>query len=65
MEVLLWERRNEKELSDRELAKLSGLGKSTINNIETGKTSPTLKQLKAIAVALDCKITDLFDDEYK
>lgn len=65
MEVLLWERRNEKELSDRALAKLSGLGKSTINNIETGKTSPTLKQLKAIAVALDCKITDLFDDEYK
>ena len=65
MEVLLWERRNEKELSDRALVKLSGLGKSTINNIETEKTSPTLKKLKAIAVALDCKITNLFDDEYK
>ncbi len=65
MKSLVWERRGEKNLSDRALAQLTGLSKSTINNIETGKTSPTLRQLKAIAVALDCKITDLFDDEYK
>lgn len=65
MKSLVWERRNEKGLSDRALAEIAGLSKSTINNIETEKTSPTLKQLKNIAMALDCKISDLFDDEYK
>lgn len=65
MKILVWERRDEKGLSDEGLATLTGLGKSTINNIENEKTSPTLKQLKAIAMALDVKITDLFDDEYK
>lgn len=46
MKSLVWERRNGKGLSDRTLAEIAGLSKSTINNIETEKTSPTLKQLK-------------------
>ena len=37
----------------------------TLNTIENGITSPTLRQLEAIAAALDVKITDLFDSEYK
>lgn len=65
MKSLVWERRNGKGLSDRALAEIAGLSKSTINNIETEKTSPTLKQLKNIAMAHDCKLSDLFDDEYK
>ena len=48
-----------------ELAKKSGIGKSTLNNIENGKVSPTLFQLETIAIALDVKITDLFESEYK
>ena len=43
----------------------SGIGKSTLNNIENGKVSPTLFQLEMIAIALDVKITDLFESEYK
>lgn len=65
MQVLLWERRVEKGLTDERLAEITGLSKSTINNIENGKTSPTLNQLRVIAIALDCRITDLFNDEYK
>mgnify|MGYP000180210082 FL=1 len=48
-----------------QLATKSGIGKSTLNNIENGKVSPTLFQLETIAIALDVKITDLFDSEYK
>lgn len=47
------------------LAKKSGIGKSTLNNIENGKVSPTLFQLETIAIALEVRITDLFESEYK
>lgn len=55
----------DKGISTRDLEKLTGISKSTLNNIDTGKTSPNLRQLEAIAKALDLKITDLFDSEYK
>lgn len=48
-----------------QLAAKSGIGKSTLNNIENGKVSPTLFQLETIAIAINVKITDLFESEYK
>ena len=36
-----------------------------LNTIENGLTSPTLRQLEAIAIALDTKISALYDSEYK
>ncbi|WP_243003067.1 helix-turn-helix transcriptional regulator [Eubacterium sp. AF17-7] len=54
--------RTKKGYSCRKLADKSGLSKSTINNIENEKTSPTLEQLEAIASALDCRIIDLFKE---
>lgn len=65
MKVLLWDKRTEKRFTLMSLAKESGIGKSTLNNIENGKVSPTLFQLEIIAVALNIKITDLFESEYK
>lgn len=65
MKVTLWEQRTEKRVTLMSLAKESGIGKSTLNNIENGKVSPTLFQLEIIAVALNIKITDLFESEYK
>lgn len=56
---------NLKGVTLMELSKKSGIGKSTINNIENGKVSPTLFQLEMIAIALGVKITDLFESEYK
>ena len=50
--------RTEKHITLLELSKRSGLGKSMINNIENGKTSPTLMQLEALEVALDVRITE-------
>lgn len=65
MEVKVWHARKEKDLTLVQLQKLSGISKSCLNNIETGRTSPTLKQLEKIAIALDVRITDLFESEYK
>lgn len=65
MEILIAQMRYKKGYTLERLAKRSGIGKSTINNIENGKTSPRLCQLEAIAIALDLKISDLYDSEYK
>jgi transcriptional regulator with XRE-family HTH domain len=48
-----------------QLAEKTGIGKSTLNNIENGKTSPTLFQLETIAIALGCHISDLYKSDYK
>ena len=48
MKILVWEVRTSKGFTLMELSKKSGIGKSTINNIENGKVSPTLFQLEMI-----------------
>jgi transcriptional regulator with XRE-family HTH domain len=65
MKVLLWEMRTKKNCTLMQLAKKTGIGKSTLNNIENGKTSPTLFQLETIAIALGCHISDLYESDYK
>lgn len=65
MEVLTWQARIEKNLTLKQLEALTGIGKTTLNNIENGLVSPTLRQLEAIASALDTTISSLFESEYK
>ena len=65
MQIRLWEMRTAKGFTLMQLAGKSGIGKSTLNNIENGKVSPTLFQLEMIAIAMNVKITDLIDSEYK
>lgn len=65
MEVLTWQARTKKNLTLKELEALTGISKTTLNTIENGKTSPTLRQLEVIAIALDTRISDLYDSEYK
>ena len=43
---------------------MTGISKSTLNNIETYKVSPTAQQLETIAKALNIKISDLISSEY-
>lgn len=49
----------------KQLEAATGIGKTTLNNIENGLVSPTLVQLEAIARALDTKMSDLYDSVYK
>lgn len=65
MEVLTWQARIRADLTLRQLEALTGISKTTLNNIENGKTSPTLWQLEKIAAATDSRITDLFDSALK
>lgn len=43
-----------------QLSMLSGIGKSTISELENNKSHPTILTLLSIANALDVDITDLF-----
>ena len=65
MKILLWEKRKQKNLTLIELSKLTDLGKSTLNDLENEKYSPTMQQMEQIAKGMNLKITDLFDSEYK
>lgn len=65
MEILTWQARTNKNLTLKQLEELTGISKTTLNTIENGKTSPTLRQLESIAIALDTRISDLYDSEYK
>lgn len=65
MEVYTWQARINKNMTLKQLEAATGIGKTTLNNIENGLVSPTLVQLEAIARALDVTMIELFDSEYK
>ena len=54
------EARNEKGLSQAELANLVGVSRNTISSIETGQFSPTAKLALVLSMALDKKFEELF-----
>ncbi|GAA0270402.1 cupin domain-containing protein [Muricomes sp. OA1] len=57
------DKRQEMNLSLREVSALSQVAGSTISQIETGKTSPNLLTLKAICDTLDIPVFSLFLEE--
>ena len=65
MKILTWQARHNKNVTLVKLSRLTGIGKSTLNNIENGRVSPTIKQLEAIAKALGVGISDLYESQYK
>lgn len=58
-ETLLVLRKNAK-LSQEGLAELSGIGRSTLQDIERGLSSPTVATLELIATALKIPLIDFF-----
>lgn len=65
MQILTWQARHDKKMTLVKLSEKCGISKSTLNNIENGKVSPTIHQLEAIAKALNVRISDLYDSQYK
>ncbi|MGN0466213.1 MAG: helix-turn-helix domain-containing protein [Lachnospiraceae bacterium] len=65
MKILIWKVRTTKNVSLRQLSKLTGISKSTLNNYENGMTIPDILSLELVAKALDCRIQDLYDSDYK
>ncbi len=61
MKNILKEVREEKEMSQQELAEKSSVSRTTISGLETGKTEVvTNTTLEKIAKALNRKVTDIF-----
>ena len=56
----LKEARNERMLSQSQLAELVGVSRNTISSIETGQFSPTAKLALILCISLDKKFEDLF-----
>ena len=58
LSVVLKQLRESRNLTIQELAKISGLGKGTIGDIETGRSKSTVKTLHKIAKALELSIKE-------
>lgn len=54
--------REQADLSQQDLAKLAGLTPATISYVETGKVSPNLETLQAIATALGTTVGTLLGE---
>lgn len=54
--------RSEQELSQEELGFRVGMHRTSINNLECRRHSPTLKNMAKIAEALGVKVDDLIKD---
>mgnify|MGYP000565160275 CR=1 FL=1 len=61
MTYKVWQLRTAKGYSLRELEEISGVSKTTINNIENGKANPTIETLLLLAKALDVELSALFE----
>ncbi len=62
----LQEERKRAKLSQSQLSKMSGVDLSTLKKYERGARSidnAKLKILLALAIALDCRLEDIVDDE--
>lgn len=60
---ILKNRRNELGLSLAKLRDLTGLSKSTLSDIENGKSNPKIATLEKICDALDIEIKDVLENE--
>ncbi len=61
MTYKVWQLRTAKGYSLRELEEISGVSKTTINNIENGKANPTIETLRLLAKALNVELSALFE----
>jgi transcriptional regulator with XRE-family HTH domain len=65
MKILTWQARRNKKITLIKLSEASGISKSTLNNIENERVSPSMQQMESIAKALNMRITELFESDYK
>lgn len=59
MYSVVWELRTAHGYTLRQLEEISGVSKTEINNIENGKTNPTIATLQLLANALEVELIEL------
>ena len=60
MKILIDQIRNKKNITQKQLSKITGISERSLRHYISGDKSPTLEKLKIIAEALDVKVQDLF-----
>ena len=65
MRILLAKIMYEKNVSVRQLSLMTGISKSTINNIANETYSPTMENMEKLAKALKIRISDLYESPFK
>ena len=65
MKILLAKIMYEKNISVRQLSLMTGIPKSTINNIANETYSPTMENMEKLAKALKIRIADLYESPFK
>ena len=55
--------RSERNISQRDLAKLAGLSPNSISLIERDETSPSVSTLQSLAAALNIRMSYFFEEE--
>lgn len=61
--LIIKQLREDKKINQQELANLIGINRSYLSAIESGKFLPSIDILLEIARALNCKYTDLYEEE--
>lgn len=64
MKILLAEIMERRGLSYRQLEILTGISKSALHNIATGKRIPRMDTMEKLAEHLHVRIEDLYESEY-
>ena len=66
MKLLIFEMRSKRKITLRELEKMTGISRSTLSRYEkSGNEDANIKNIEKIAKVFNCKMTDLFESEYK
>lgn len=65
MKILLDKIMYKKNISVRQLSIKTGLPKSTIADIMSGKTSPRMDTMERLAAGLKVRISDLYESPYQ
>ena len=65
MKILLDKIMYKKNISVRQLSIMTGLPKSTIADIMSGKTSPRMDTMERLAAGLKVRISDLYESLYQ
>nr|WP_301910460.1 helix-turn-helix transcriptional regulator [uncultured Blautia sp.] len=65
MKILLDEIMYSKNLSVRQVSIMTGIPKSTVYDIMTGRKIPRIDTLEVIAAGLKIRISDLYESPYK
>ena len=65
MKILLAELMESRGLSYRQVEIITGISKSTLHNIATGKRMPRMDTMEELAKYLHVSVEDLYESEYK